>query len=57
LQWGRVNTLFDEFGGYSLGQNVLFNIDDSDILQYQSVQYFIIPQEKIIAVEDEILPP
>jgi len=57
LQWGRVNSLYDEFGEYSLGQNVLFNIEDSQIMNYQNVQYFIVPQDKITGTEDEILPP
>lgn len=57
LQWGRVNGVYDEYGEYTLGQNVLFNISDSQILKYQDVQYFIVPQDKITGTEDEILPP
>lgn len=57
LQFGVVNQLPYDYGMFSLGQNVLFNPSDSNRVLYQDVQYFLVPEVKIILTEDEILPP
>jgi len=57
LQFGIVNQLPYQYGSYQLGQNVLFRVTDADILSYQNQQYFIVPQSKIVLIEDPVTPP
>jgi hypothetical protein len=57
LQFGVINLLPYDYGEYALGQNVLFNIDDTNRVMYNNVQYFLIAETKIILTEDDILPP
>lgn len=57
FQFGVVDAVYDEFGNYSIGQNVLFNLDAAQRVDYDNIQYFLLPEANIKFIEDSILPP
>lgn len=53
FQFGKVNQIYDNVPGtVSVDQSVLFRNDESIIVAYSGAQYFLIPENKIVLIED-----
>lgn len=53
FQFGRVNQIYDSIPDtVSINQSVMFRSIDSIIVTYSGIQYFILPENKIILIEE-----
>lgn len=57
LQFGSINQLPNSIAGsYSVDQSVMFKVSDATVVTYGSIPYFLLPEEKIILIENEEFP-
>lgn len=53
LQFGTIDQIYDNVPGtVSIGQSVLFKYEDCVMVDYQGTQYFLLPEQKIILIEN-----
>lgn len=58
IMFGVINQMFELYGAVSIGQSVMYNKNDVIApLFYIDANYYILPENKIIAVEDPIISP
>lgn len=55
LQFGSVNQIYDTLPNLvAIGDSVMFRLDDSIPFNYNGIQYYILPETKVILVEDPV---
>jgi hypothetical protein len=58
IRYGIVNAMYNQYGKMSIGQSVMYNMNDVIAPTfYIDAPYFILPEDKVISVEDNITPP
>jgi len=58
IRFGIVDQRYDEFSTVALGDSVMYNIDDVKApVFYIDTAFYILPEDKIISVENPIIPP
>lgn len=58
IRYGIVNAMYNQYGKTAIGQSVMYNAEDVIAHTfYVDAPYFILPEDKIISVEDNITPP
>lgn len=55
LRFGVVNSLYSIYGGFSIGQSVMYNVKDAIPLFYENETFFILPVTKIISPENPVV--
>ena len=54
-QFGLVNQIYDTLPNLvAVGDSVMFLLEDSIPFPYGGIQYYILPETKIVLVEDEV---
>lgn len=58
IQFGVVDGMNNQYGAVSVGQSVMYDIKDIvPPILFDNQVFFIIPEDKLIAVEDTVIPP
>lgn len=59
VRFGIVNAAFNYYGNVSVGQSVMYKIEDSIPVFYgaENTQYFIVSETKIILIENPVIIP
>ncbi len=56
LKFGIINQLYDDFSPVALGNSVMYHKSDAQEVSYYNDVFFIVPTDKIIAVENPLDP-
>lgn len=58
FQFGTVNQMNAQYCSVSVGQSVMYNIEDIiDTVFYVDTPYYIVPENKVISTEDPVITP
>lgn len=58
IVFGTINAMNSQYSSVSVGQSVMYNMKDVIAPSfYIDTPYYILPEDKIISVEDNITPP
>ena len=52
--FGVINDAYYIQGGYTVGQSVLYNRNDSVEIMYDNTSFYIVPSDKIVLVENPL---
>ena len=57
IQFGTINQLYDSVPtSVQLNDSVMFDLNDARQVVYGSIPYFIVPIDKIILIENAVVP-
>lgn len=58
IRFGVITGMNNQYGVASIGQSVMYNIDDIlPSMYYNGTEYYILPEDKISAVENPYIAP
>lgn len=58
LKFGTVNQMYSQYGQVSIGQSVMYSAEDIiQTVYYNPDIYYIVPEDKITAIENPIISP
>lgn len=58
IVFGTINDMNSQYGAVSVGQSVMYNKNDvAALVFYIDNEYYVLPENKVIAIENEIIPP
>lgn len=57
IQFGLVNGTNAQYSSVSIGQSVMYDKNDALTVFYIDTPYYIVPEDKIISIEDTLTPP
>lgn len=55
MRFGTIDGLYSIYGAFSIGQSVMYNINDAIPLFYDYNTFYILPTDKIIVAENPVI--